>query len=54
MDIQVHKGQGQLQHVIDIGPHRLLGRRAQGFAPVPAETELIPLPVLAGRPVRYS
>jgi putative redox protein len=24
MEIRVHRGQGKLQHVIDIGPHRLL------------------------------
>jgi putative redox protein len=24
MEIRVHKGQGKLQHVIEIGPHRLL------------------------------
>jgi len=24
MDVTVHKGQGKLQHIIDIGPHRLL------------------------------
>lgn len=24
MDIQVHRGEGKLQHVIEIGPHRLL------------------------------
>lgn len=24
MDVKVYKGQGKLQHIIDIGPHRLL------------------------------